>query len=168
VKRADGLLAVPNDPLRYAVCDALAEAGDTSAARALDAVLSKPEGTLNPNVLRMHAVQALARCGDARSLEALAPLADKSQYRNALTRSVVATLGAIGQREKKQKERVRALLVAAFPDPVADEREQRIALLLARDVQKALEELTGRSVDFPGDYDAQGVERLRREWSRGR
>jgi len=166
VKRAEGLLSVANDPLRYAVCEALAKEGDTSAARALDAVVSKPEGTLNPNVLRMHAVQALARCGDAESIEAMAPLADRSQFRNALTKTVVTTLVEIAKREKKRKDRVREILVGTFPDPATDERDQRIVTSLAKSVHDALEDLTGRSVDFPGDYDAKGVEKLRRDWSR--
>jgi hypothetical protein len=168
VRRAKGLLSFANDPLRYAVCEALAKEGDASAARALDAVVAKPEGTLNPNVLRMHAVRALARCGDAQSLDTLAPLADRSQFRNALTKTVVTTLAAIGARERKQKDRVRELLVGALPDAASDEREQAIVVQVARHVHDALEELTGRNVDFPGDYDARGVERLRAAWSRKR
>ena len=168
VRRAEGLLAVHNDPLRYAVCEALAKEGDASAARALDAVIEKPEGTLNPNVLRMHAIQALARCGDAESIDVLAPFADKTQFSNSLTRSVAKALAAIAGREKKHKDRVRELLIGTFPDANEDERMQRSVLLLAKDVHTALEELTGRNVDFPGGYDTKGVEKLRRDWSRKR
>jgi hypothetical protein len=168
VRRAEGLLAVENDPLRYAVCEALAKEGDPSAARALDALVVAPKGSLNPNVLRSHAVQALARCGDTESVDVLAPHADGSQFRNYLTRRVVTTLAAIAEREKGERDRVRDLLVGTFPEPQDDERMQRIALGLAQHVHTTLKTLTGRKVDFPGDYDERGLAKLRRDWSRVR
>jgi len=168
VKRAKGLLQVPSDPVRYATCKALAKSGDTSAARALDAVLNDPKASLNPNVLRMNAVQALARCGDEQSVDALAPFANKTAFRNALTRSVVTTLVAIAEREKGAKKRVQALLVDTFPDPAEDERSERIVMALARHVQDALKTLTGKKVDFPGDYDEKSVAKLRAAWAKKR
>jgi hypothetical protein len=168
VRRAEELLEVPSDPVRYATCRALAKSGDTSAARALDAVLADPAGSLNPNVLRMNAVNALARCGDARSVEALAPFADKSAYGNALTRSVVTSMVAIAEREKATRKAVQALLIATFPDPPEDAQSQRIVLALATHVHDGLKTLTGKKVDFPGDYDAKSVAKLRSAWSKKR
>ena len=168
VARAPRLLAVENDGVRYAACRALAAAGGTSAARPLEALLATPGATLNPNVLRMHAVQALARCGDAASVEALAPFADRAEWRNALTRAVVTALVEIAGRERGTRDRVRELLVGTLPDPQEDERMQRIAVALARHVHDALGTLTGRRVDFPGTYDAEGLAALRRAWERAR
>ncbi len=167
VHRAQGLLAVENDGVRYATCKALAAAGDTDIARDLDAVLATPGKTLNPNVLRMHVVQALARCGDAASIDALAPFADKSQARNALTKSVATTLVAIAERaDAASRDRARDLLIGTLPDAAEDERSQRIVVGLAKHVHEALSKLTGRRVKFPSDYDERGVEALRSAWSR--
>ncbi len=166
---AESLLETPNDLLRYAVCNALATTGDETAATPLQALVEKPTGTLNPNVLRMHAVKALARCGDAKSVDVLAPLADRTQFRNSTTRTVVTTLVAIATRQKGAAAKstvkaVRGLLTGTYPDAQDDERMQRIALALAKHVHKALGELTGKKVKFPGDYDAKAVERLRSAW----
>jgi hypothetical protein len=168
VKRAKDLLEVPSDPIRYATCKALAKSGDTSAARALDAVVNDPAGSLNPNVLRMNAVQALARCGDGESVQALAPFADKAGFRNALTLTVVTTLVAIADREKDAKKNVQAILVDAFPDPAEDELSERIVLALARHVQAALRTLTDKKVKFPNEYDARSVAKLRAAWAKQR
>ncbi len=128
VAHAETLLAVPNDPLRYAVC------------------------------------QALARCGNADSIEVLAPFADKTQWRNALTKSVVTTLVTIAEREKRSRKRVQAILVETFPDPVEDERSQRIALGLAKHVHAALVDLTGRDPGFPAKYDEKTRSSLVKSW----
>ena len=166
VERASDLLAVPNDNLRYAACDALAAAGDESAARALDALVKDPSGSLNPNVLRMHAVNALARCGDAESVDALGPLVDGSQYRNSLMRTVITTLAGLAERlhNKEVTKRVRDILAAEFPEPQEDEREQRMAVALAKTLHKALEDVTGRNVKFPSDYDAKARNKLVGAW----
>jgi hypothetical protein len=155
--RADELLAVANDPFRYEVCRALAKAadaksGDAKAARALEALVRTPKDSLNPNVLRCEAVTALGACGDAASVEAVAPLA-AGEWRNGLTGIAVDALAAIASRDAKAKPAVRAALAAAFPAPPADDKEKTAVLALARRVHAALTKVTAKKVAFPDAYD---------------
>lgn len=180
--RAEKLLAVPNDPLRYLVCDALkaladekggkrpkstgdeARADPEKLARVLEGVVKEPKDSLNPNVLRIHAVQALATCGDAKSIDVVAPHA-RGTWNNGLTGIAVDTLLAIGKRLKDAKKPATAALAEAYPEPSKDdERAARAVDALAKRVHAALEELTGKNVKFPATYDAAARKKLAAAW----
>jgi len=158
VKRAKALLEVPNDPFRYRVCDLLKDAADPSAARALEALVTKPIDSLNPNVMRIHAVDALGACGDVRSVRVIAPFAQSGEYFNGLTGKAVDALAAIGKRQKAARKEVRAALKAAYPHPPEedDARARRACVALARRVHKAL----GEKRPFPQEYDEKARAKL--------
>ena len=153
VGRAEELLAVPSDPFRYQVCEVLGKAGHAAAAPALEALLAEPKDSLNPNVLRIRAVQALASCGSASSVPVIAPHAQSGEYFNGLTGTAVDTLAAIARRDRSARAPVQTTLKAAYPPPApsGDQRSQRACLALARRVHKAL----GARRPFPKDYNEQ-------------
>lgn len=161
VKRAESLLALPNDPLRYLVCSALEKEADADAAPHLEALVKDPKDSLNPNVLRINAVKALSECGDLAAAEAIAPFAAGS-WRNGLTRISIAALARIAERKRKTKKRIVALLAAAYPMPDAAAagaiREQ------AKLLHKALGDVAGRKVKFPDTYDEKARARLMATW----
>lgn len=158
IKRAEALLEIPNDPFRYRVCDLLKEAAEPSTARALEAIVTKPIDSLNPNVLRIHAVEALGTCGDARSVPVIAPFAQSGEYFNGLTGKAVDALAAIGKRKKAARKAVRVALKAAYPPPPQDDdaRAQRACVALARRIHKAL----GEKRPFPAKYDEKARAKL--------
>ena len=156
--RATELLAVPNDPFRYEVCAVLAKTSTPEAKRALAALVSEPKDSLNPNVLRIRAVQALAACGDAESVDAIAPHARTGAYFNGLTGIAVDALAAIAERDRSARAAVREALKASYPAPPdpSDERAHRACVALAKRVHAALKEKRG----FPNPYDAEARARL--------
>ncbi len=162
--KAAALLEVPNDPLRFLACEALRKAGTPEAARPLEALVREPGASLNPNVLRIRAVEALATCGDADSVEVIRPHAASGEYRNGLTRTSVDALGAIATRVEKARPAVRDTLAASYPRPASGDAEARMCLGLAKAVHAALEKLTGRRVPFPDPYDAAAREKLSKAW----
>ena len=104
----------------------------------------------NPNVLRGRAAACLGACGDARALDALAPVARAAEARNSTTRIVVEALGAIGERgDEAERARVVEILLASWPAAVkpaansAPSVHGRYALRLAEAVTEAL----GRLLD---------------------
>lgn len=149
VARATELLEVPSDPFRYAVCGVLKDAADPKAAPALEAIVREPKPSLNPNVLRMRAVQALATCGHAGSVEVIAPFAQSGAYFNGLTGTSVDALAAIAKRDKQARKPVHAALKKAYPPPAADQRGQRACVALAKRIHKALKDPR----PFPKPYD---------------
>lgn len=157
-KRALELLRVPNDPFRYLVCDVLARAADPAAADALEALARTPRNSLNPNVLRIHAVRALAACGDADSVEAVAPFASSGVYFNGLTGVAVEALAALAERLPATRPRVAAILRSGYPQPPAadDKRALRACVGLARRIHAALRDPR----PFPDVYDAEARRRL--------
>lgn len=164
---SDRLLALPHDPLRYLVLDALGGTGDVAAAPALESIAAEPADSLNPNVLRIRAVKALAACGRAESVPVLAPFAEAADWRNGLTRTALDALMAIAEREKDARKPVRAVLARSFPAPPAadlDEavraRTERGIVSLAKHVHGLLTDLTGKRVKFPPDYDEAGRSKL--------
>ena len=162
VRRAVELLQVPSDPFRYTVCQVLAKAADPKAATALESLVVDPKDSLNPNVLRMRAVQALATCGDADSVAVIAPHASSGAYFNGLTGVSVDALATIAERDKKARKPVRVALIGAYPEPPGPEkaeREARACKALAKRIHKAL----GSKLRFPSDYDAAAREKLMRE-----
>lgn len=166
VAAADALLAAPHDQIRFQVCTLLARAGDARAKPRLEALLRTPEPSKNPNVLRLHCVRALARCGDAGSIEAIAPHASSGAYFNSLTSAAVDTLVALAQRLEEQRDAVQAVLVRAFPEPKpdADAPQQRACRALAQRVHEALQSVTGARHPFPERYDAAARASLLEAW----
>ena len=160
VAHAEKLLAAPNDPFRYAVCEVLKKAAATGAARALEAVVKEPKNSLNPNVLRIRAVQALAVCGDADSVPVIGKWATTGVYFNGLTGISIDALATIKARDKRVRKAVDALLRKAYPAPAdpADKRGTRACVALAKRVHKAL----GRRLPFPKVYDEAAREKLMR------
>jgi hypothetical protein len=160
VARARELLHVPNDPFRYEVCDVLKAERAASAKEALEALVADPADSLNPNVLRIRAVGALAECGDAGSISAIAPHASSGAWNNGLTGLAVDALAAIGKRHRDARADVRAVLRRSYPDPAGatDDRAKRACVGLAKRVHAAL----GERGPFPDPYDAAARERLMR------
>jgi len=165
-RHAVALLATPSDPLRFAVCDFLGSHPDPRAAAPLTALVEDPTGSLNPNVLRISAVRALALCGDAESIEAIAPHATSGAYFNGLTGVAIATLARLGERYPDHREEVLSHLIAAYPLAVSEEdaRAERACLALARKVHEALVAITGRNLAFPEAYDEDARSRLQEAW----
>jgi hypothetical protein len=161
---AGALLATPNDPFRFEVCRALRKAGDGQATPALERILEKPEKSLNPNVLRMEAAGALAACGGASSVKALAPFAEAADWRNGLTGAAVDAIAEIAKREKSARAVAKEALVRSYPKPAKESAEARGTEALAKRVHAALSAVTGRKVDFPATYDEKARERLVRGW----
>ena len=159
-KRAHELLEVPNDPFRYAVCKVLQEAKAGDARKPLESIVADPKPSLNPNVLRIRAVQALSTCGNAQSVEVIAPHARSGAYFNGLTRISIDALAAIAARDKKARKKVDAVLREAYPDPPkkdANAREMRACVALAKHIHKK----RGDKRPFPSEYDASAVKKLR-------
>ncbi len=167
VSRADVLLAVEHDQTRYAVCAVLATIGDESAAPALEAIVRDPGYSRNPNVARIRAVQALARCGTGESLGAVAPHAASGVYFNGLTGVSIDTVLAIVQRHPESLDEARSILKGAFPVlPGSDkpERDLGACVRLAERVNAALCELTGETIAFPDQYTDQSRMALIDRW----
>jgi len=156
VERAAELLRVPSDPFRYAVCNVLKEAEDPSAAPALEAIVKAPQNSLNPNVLRIRAVQALSTCGNAGSVAVIAPHAQSGAYFNGLTGISVDALAAIAKRHRDARSAVKAALRKAYPPPGTDERSRRASLALAKRIHRA----AGDPRPFPAVYDEKARARL--------
>ncbi|MHC4973759.1 MAG: HEAT repeat domain-containing protein [Planctomycetota bacterium] len=161
VARARELLAVPNDPFRYEVCAVLGKHAGGDAKEALEAVVAEPKESLNPNVLRICAVRALTTCGDARSVDAIAPFAGSGAYFNGLTGVSIDALAEIAKRDPNARAAVRKALKASYPEPapVSDQRATRACIALAKRVHKAL----GSRRRFPDPYDKKARERLMRD-----
>lgn len=164
VEASGSLLTSPNDQIRYAVCEALASEGNAEAREPLHTMLRDPGPSRNPNVLRIHAVKALARCGDASSLAAIEPHATSGAWRNGLTRTSIDAIVAIGEREAKWRHQAVEILAKAYPALPEEAAEQKACETLAKDVHKALEKLSGKRVAFPREYTAAKRDELMKAW----
>ena len=159
VAHAKDLLAVPNDPFRYLVCGVLAKAEDPKAAPYLEAVVKEPKDSLNPNVLRIRAVSALATCGTPSSVAVIAPHASSGAYFNGLTGTSIDALRDIAKRHKKARKEVRTVLIGAYPKPPpaeANDRAKRACVALAKRIHRALD----ARMKFPDTYDDAAREKL--------
>ncbi|MHC4952958.1 MAG: HEAT repeat domain-containing protein [Planctomycetota bacterium] len=154
VARAVELLQTPNDPFRYEVCKVLQKAADKKAARALEALVKDPKESLNPNVLRIRAVQALATCGDAESVAVIAPHAQSGAYFNGLTGISVDALAKIAKRHKKAAKAVDEVLKRAYPPlpPDADDKNYKRAMRACVALAKRVHTARGAKRSFPKDY----------------
>ena len=185
VAAAAKLLQEPHDQTRFLVLKTLATHGNSTFARELDSVLADPEPSMNPNVVRYHAARALAKCGDAASLAMLARFGVGGAPNNNLTATCLDSIAAIGLRNRDVAKRARALLIAAFPEPVATavvsaaERQPKqdpkhvrrihaMRLRLAERVHELLGALTSDAKPFPElepeHYDRAARERLVSMW----
>jgi len=162
---AESLLGARNDPFRYEVCKVLARTGNAAAKGALESLVRRPAHSNNPNVLRSRAVEALAACGDAESVAVIRPLTNGS-YLNMLTGTAVASLAAIADRYPEARDRIRQVLIEAYPKPPTEpsQTRARYCLSLARRVHSAIEKITGESRAFPNVYDPAAREKLMRSW----
>ncbi|MDF1702141.1 MAG: HEAT repeat domain-containing protein [Planctomycetota bacterium] len=163
VEHAAVLLKTPSDPFRYLICQALGKAGATAAAPHLEALVRDPQPSLNPNVVRIRAVQALATCGRVESIAVVAPYATSGVYFNGLTGVAIDTLARLAARLPETQARVAQLLRAGYPVPPSEPRESkmgmrkhRAATALARRIHKA----TGDPRSFPASYDEAARTRL--------
>lgn len=169
--RARELLAVANDAFRYDVCEALARSADPGAARALEALVKTPANSLNPNVLRLNAVKALAACGDAGSVEVIAPFAS-GDCMNGLTRTAIDALATLAGRHPAARPRVIEILKKAYPPPPAkpkpgdkhEELRQRVCLGVAQHLHATLGKLAGKTIPFPPVYDEAARTKLMASW----
>jgi hypothetical protein len=164
------LLDNTSDQIRTAVCDAIAKADDKAnldegLSTRIEGLITDPKGSRNPNVLRIKAVGALARCGNAESLDVIKPFATSGDVYNGLTGKAVDAIGAIGLRDKGGRDDAIAILVDSFPSASADDPKRaeafaRVAPRLAQTVHKHLEALTRAKVAFPAKYDEAGRNKL--------
>lgn len=166
VKESEWLLALPNDQIRGTVCDILAEHGDVEARDVLHGLVREPRDSENPNVLRIRATKALARCGDATSLAVIEPFATSGEYRNGLTMVSIRAVATIAERVKKAKADAVAVLAKAYPPLPAgkDAAEQRMCESLAKNVHDELGKLTGKTVPFPAAYTDAARSKLMQSW----
>lgn len=167
VKDAERLLSSDNDQIRYLVCDALAKAGKAEAKDSLAAILANPGASKNPNVLRMHAVKALATCGDKSSIAAIAPFAQSGEYFNGLTTEAVKAVQALGAKDAAAKSIAVKTLAGAYPKPPESDKgasELQACKTLAKTIHAALEKLSQKKVDFPTDYTTTAREKLAKSW----
>lgn len=164
--KAGELLQVPNDQFRYQVCEVLANVGDTSAAKALVALAEQPTASMNPNVLRIHSIHALGKCGDADSVPVVAKYAVTGEYNNVLTGRAVDSLAEIATRVPGAKAAVRSALVQAYPPPERAQfpGEQQRCTALARKVHEHLTALSKKRVPFPAHYDEAARNKLMAAW----
>lgn len=166
-ERALELLATPSDPVRFAVCEHLAGHPAAAAAAPLEALVREPAGSLNPNVLRISAVRALATCGRAESIAVIAPHARSGAYHNGLTGVAIGALVVLAGKLPGHRAEVVTQLAGAYPalpEDAEDERAARACTALARRVHEALAELTGEQVPFPEVYDEAAREHLMKAW----
>lgn len=167
VKESSWLLAMPNDQIRGTVCDILAEHGDVEARDVLHGIVRDPGDSANPNVLRIRATKALARCGDPTSLAVIEPFATSGQYRNGLTMVSIRAVVAIADRVNKAKGDAVVILAKAYPPVPTGEAaaaEQRMCESLAKSVHDELQKLTGKSVPFPATYTDAARTKLMQSW----
>ena len=159
-ERAAELLGVPNDPFRYEVCAALKTSANPAAGEWLEMTVRKPFRSLNPNVLRMRAVDALSTCGDAGSVDVIAPFAISGKYFNSLTGLAVDTLAEIAKRHPDARKRVRDALKQAYP-PLPGTKTG-IAMRYCEDLARRVHAARGVKTPFPKVYDEAAREELMR------
>ncbi|QTN32054.1 thioredoxin family protein [Akkermansiaceae bacterium] len=164
--KAAELLAIPNDHIRFLVCEVLAESGGAEHEESLLPLVRDPVGSKNPNVMRMKAVQALGKLGAGHAVEAIRPHAVTGKWFNGLTSVSVDALAAIAGRSPNQRAAVKEALIAAYPvpPPPGDERQDRACRDLAERIHRALSDLTGKSVPFPETYNAPARTLLQKAW----
>ena len=163
---AEALLALPNDHIRFLVCEVLTETGGAEHEESLVSLVRDPVGSKNPNVMRIRAVQALGKLGGGKAIEVIRPHAVSGTWLNGLTGTSVDALTAIALRLPEHRAVVKDALAASYPapPPPGDERQERACRNLAERVHKSLADLTEKSVPFPETYDAAARTILQKAW----
>ncbi|MCB9892903.1 MAG: hypothetical protein H6839_00470 [Planctomycetes bacterium] len=174
VAKAGELLKVKNDLLRYEVCKAIKNAGEKvtftdEVVTQLEDLVRDPKDSRNPNVLRSYAIGALALCGDADSLEAIKPHAVEGAANNGTTGTAVDAIGQIGKRVDDAKAPAAQILLDCFIESTGGNEDAKqiewyagMARRIAEKAHAHLQELTGKKVDFPKDYNEQTRADLRK------
>jgi hypothetical protein len=177
VENAAELLKVKNDLLRYEVCKAIKSAGEKvtftdEVVTQLEDIVREPKDSRNPNVLRSHAISALAICGDAGSLEAIKPHAVEGAANNGTTGAAVDAIGAIGKRSDEAKAPAAQILMECFiphsdkpEDPKRTEWYAKMAIRIAQKAHAHLQDLTGEKVDFPKEYTEETRQALKKAFA---
>lgn len=176
IEAAPMLLKTPNDQVRYKVCALLAKHGpsedQTKETRdVLSILVEVTPGSKNPNVLRIRAIQALAKCGNAGSVNEIVEYAATGAYNNGLTGVALTVTLELCEKFPKQKASAAKALKAGFPalpemDPKSKyyARRMRSCRALAKKINAALEKLSGKKVAFPEAYDAETRKALIKAW----
>ncbi|MEL7497603.1 MAG: hypothetical protein AAFN77_08330 [Planctomycetota bacterium] len=160
-RNADSLLPIANDGLRYEVLKAISKTGQGDQAKTIQAIVDNPAPSRNPNVLRSHAIEALAACGSEDCIDSIATHASGTA-RNMTTRVAVNALVRLAARHPKAKGRVAKILAKSFPP--CEERVKRIVEQQARLVHTHLESLTDKKIEFPSEYDETTRDSLIQRW----
>lgn len=128
-RRADSLLRISNDPLRYAVLAVLRAHPNPALAEPLAALYGGAGVTIpssNPNVLRSHVARALEASGDASAIGPLADFIARVEPNNGTLGAALGALRGIASRsEPAARKRIVQILLDAFPGPVDDPRYAR-------------------------------------------
>lgn len=151
------------DPWRYAVMEYMAahpQPEDDRSVLRLMAEVGGQRPSLNPNVVRIRAVNLLARIGGSAAFTALLPQLRDADPRMALTRLLPDALAQIaGRQSDAAVARLRPALIAALP-PAAEAGEgreakfrARLALAQVRAILKALARL-GPAPKAPRVWDS--------------
>lgn len=167
VAAASEILETPHDQLRFLVCNLLAEHGDGSVREKLELLLTTPEGSMNPDVLRINAAKALGKCGDERSIKVIAPFATSGNGRNGLTKTSIDAIAAIAQRDATAAETAKSALLNAFPVIPSETPDTELGFYkqVAVNTHAAMQKITGQSRPFPAVYDNAARETLVKAWS---
>ena len=161
--RAQQLLAIANDALRYEVLKVIAETGKGNANTEISALVENPAPSRNFNVLRSYAIKALAACGDSSSVEVIAPHA-KGTARNSTTRVAIEAMIKLQKRFPKCEDAVINALADSFPK--TEKGMERLVTFHAKLVHDHLQKLTGREIKFPENYDENARKQLTKTWSK--
>ncbi len=159
---AKQLLSIPNDGLRYEILKAVAETGKGDVATEIAELVRNPKPSRNFNVLRSHAIKALASCGDCSSIKVIAPHT-RGTARNSTARVSIQAMLKLLNRHPDCKAEVITALSNSFP-PI-EKGVERLVSAHAKMVHQNLVELTGRDVNFPESYNERTRLQLTKQWS---
>ena len=159
---AKRLLAIPNDGLRYEILKTITETGNGDAATEIAELVANPQPSRNFNVLRSHAIKALASCGDSSSIAVIAPHA-QGTARNSTARVSIHSMAKLATRHPDCKAEVIRVLTNSFPPIEAG--VERLVSAHAKMVHEHLVGLTGRDVSFPETYNEESRTQLIKHWS---
>lgn len=168
VNHASDLLATQNDLVRIDVLNAIAKRGDVDVDVDVDLVneierlVVDPQPTTNPKMIQSVAINALGVCGNANSVDVIAPFAAGSALYLGKTRAV-ESLGLLVERFPERKEAVIEILKNSFP-PI-ESHGMSYVLRGAKVIHILLGELTGEDVDFPAEYTESARSKLIKDWS---
>lgn len=170
VRRAGALLKVANDPFRYELLEALADAADPAAAGAITEVYKKAGAAYpsrNPNVLRARAAAALGACGGVEAIQTLRARASSGEFLNSTTSVCVDAITRIGSRTGPAGKLAAAqVLLDCFPK-VTDEGSVRFGRTLAEKVHGGLVLLADReAAPFPASWSTASRDALVAAWRR--